>query len=314
MKPLVVLTGPTAVGKTNLSIKLAKFLNTEIISADAVQVYKHLDIGSAKISKEEMGGVNHHLIDICEIDEDYSVNSFKEEALIAMDEIYASGKIPLIVGGTGFYIQSILKDVDFTSFDTDEEYRNSLYELAETKGADYLHNMLKEVDEEAAKAIHPNNIKRVARALEYFKLTGKKISHHNETESQKVSPYNYLYFVLSKDRSMLYERINQRVDKMFDDGFEDEVKKLIALGAKPEYNSMQGIGYKELLSYYNNSDMSLEETKDLIKQNTRHYAKRQMTWFRREDDVIYLDTDKFTDDELLQIIIDKMKEKGMINV
>lgn len=287
-KPFVVLTGPTAVGKTALSIALAKAINGSIISADSMQVYKHMDIGSAKIMPEEMEGIKHYLVDEFEPDEEFHVARFTERAKECLEEIYTEGKVPILVGGTGFYIQAVLYDIDFSKQDADGEYREELEALAQEKGAEYLHEMLKEVDPESAEAIHANNIKRVIRALEFYHLTGTKISEHNEMERQKNSPYNFAYFVLTDDRAKLYERIDKRVDIMVQKGLVDEVKKLKDMGYHREMVSMQGLGYKEILDYLDGK-LTLEEAIYIIKRETRHFAKRQLTWFRREKDVIWFD-------------------------
>ena len=313
MNKLVILTGPTAVGKTDLSIQLAKKINGEIISADSIQVYKGMDIGSAKITKEETDGIPHHLIDILEPKEEFNVHIFKKLATKAINDIYSRGKIPIIVGGTGFYIQAVLYDINFDDTETDYEYREYLEQLAKDKGNAFLHDMLKKVDHESATAIHCNNLKRVIRALEYYKQTGKKISEHNEKERENKSPYNFAYFVLNDKRDKLYNRINKRVDIMFDDGLLKEMETLIAKGYTRDLVSMQGIGYKELFNYFDGKT-SLDETKELIKKNTRHFAKRQLTWFRREKDVTMLNIDEFNYDRLkvLNEMLNFLKNKEII--
>lgn len=306
---LVILTGPTAVGKTALSIELAKKLNGEIISADSIQVYKYLDIGSAKIMPEEMEGIPHHLIDFLEPTTGFNVADFKEMAKKTILDIQSRGKIPIIVGGTGFYIQAVLRDIDFSKED-ENDYRNELEELYKEKGADYLHNMLMEVDSESANNIHKNNVKRVIRALEYYHVNKSKISDHNEEQQQKQSPYNFAYFVLNCDREKLYNNINKRVDIMLEQGLVDEVSMLVnKYGLTKDMLSMQGIGYKEMLQYLD-GEMSLEEAIDLLKQNTRHFAKRQLTWFRREKEVIFIDKEIYkTTGEQLDFIINTLDTK-----
>lgn len=313
MNKLVILTGPTAVGKTDLSIQLAKKINGEIISADSIQVYKGMDIGSAKITKEETDGIPHHLIDILEPKEEFNVHIFKKLATKTINDIYSRGKIPIIVGGTGFYIQAVLYDINFDDTETDYEYREYLEQLAKDKGNAFLHDMLKKVDHESATAIHCNNLKRVIRALEYYKQTGKKISEHNEKERENKSPYNFAYFVLNDKRDKLYNRINKRVDIMFDNGLLKEMETLIAKGYTRDLVSMQGIGYKELFNYFDGKT-SLDETKELIKKNTRHFAKRQLTWFRREKDVTMLNIDEFNYDRLkvLNEMLNFLKNKEII--
>ena len=309
-KPLIILTGPTAAGKTKLSIALAKAINGEIISADSMQVYRHMDIGSAKIKPEEMDGVTHYLVDILDPTVDFNVVLFQKYAKEAMEQIYAKGKIPILVGGTGFYIQSVLYDIDFTENDEDTELRRELEELANQKGAQYLHDMLKECDPKAAEAIHANNIKRVIRAIEYNRQTGGKISEHNEEERQKESAYDSCYFVLTDERERLYRNIDKRVDIMLEEGLVVEVKKLLAFGCKRESTAMQGLGYKEIIAYLL-GEITLEEAIYRIKRDTRHFAKRQLTWFRREKDVIWVEKDKFAYDEgkMLEYIIDCFKNK-----
>lgn len=311
-KPLVILTGPTAVGKTELSIKLAKAIGGEIISADSMQVYKYMDIGSAKITKDEMQGVPHYLIDELEPSEEFNIVRFKQMAVEAMEKIYAKGHIPIVTGGTGFYIQALLYDVDFTENEADTEYRAELELLAKKEGSLYLHDMLKEVDPASAEAIHHNNVKRVIRALEYYKLTGEKISEHNETESKKESPYNFAYIVLNRRRDVLYERIEKRIDIMLKNGLIDEVKHLKDMGYTRDMVSMQGLGYKEILDYLNGS-ITLDEAVYILKRDTRHFAKRQLTWFRRERDVNWLDIDDKSEDEMLTSVLDILIDKNIIS-
>ena len=312
MKNLVILTGPTAVGKTALSINLAKAINGEIISADSMQVYKKMDIGTAKVTPEEMDGVKHYLIDAIEPTEDFHVVRFQKMVLEAMDEIYSKGKIPIICGGTGFYIQAILYDIQFTEQEIDDSYRKSLEDYANEFGNEALHTRLNEVDPESASTIPAANRKRVIRAIEYFHQTGEKFSVHNEREKQRTSPYNFAYFVLNDDRGLLYNRIDKRVDIMMKAGLLDEVKMLLAMGCKPGMTSMDGIGYKEIISFLD-GNISLEDAIELIKKNSRNYAKRQLTWFRREKEVTWLDKTVLKDDrQLLDYILSQLKEKGII--
>ncbi len=313
MKKLIVLTGPTAVGKTELSINLAKAVNGEIISADSIQVYKGMDIGSAKITVDEMQGINHYLIDILEPAEEFNIHLFKTLTLKAMDEIYAKDKIPIIVGGTGFYIQSVIYDIDFCVTEADNSYRESLETIAKNKGNLYLHEMLRKVDDKSANDIHPNNVKRVIRALEYYNQTGQPISEHNTVQKNNSSPYNFAYFVLNDKRELLYERINKRVDNMVENGLIQEVKELLNSGYNKDMVSMQGIGYKEVVEYLEGK-LSLDETKELIKKNTRHFAKRQLTWFRREKEVDMINIDQFNYDKqlILENILNMLKEKDIV--
>lgn len=313
-KPIVVLTGPTAVGKTELSIQLAKVIGGEIISADSMQVYKYMDVGSAKITPKEMDGVRHYLVDELEPFDEFHVVKFQEYAQKYLNEIYAHGKIPIIAGGTGFYIQALLNDIDFTEQESDSAYRKELEALAEEHGNQYLHDRLKEVDPESAEAIHPNNRKRVIRALEFYQETGRKISEHNAKEQMRTSPYNFAYFVLNDERSHLYKRIDARVDKMIEDGLEAEVRRLKEMGCTKDMVAMQGIGYKEMLSYLDGS-YSLEEAVYIIKRETRHFAKRQITWFKRERDVIWLNKNEFDykNEAILAYMIKILKEKAIIS-
>lgn len=290
--PLIILTGPTAVGKTALSLRLAKAVGGEILSADSMQVYRHMDIGSAKIRPEEMEGIPHHLIDVLEPWEEFNVVLFQKMAKEAMKGIYERGNIPIITGGTGFYIQAVLYDIDFTENEENTHYRTQLEGLAEEKGNAHLHAMLQEVDPESALAIHENNRKRVIRALEFHMLTGRKISEHNETEREKEAAYRAAYFVLTDDRNILYQNINTRVEKMIEAGLVEEVDRLRNMGCTRNLVSMQGLGYKEILSYLE-GEISLERAIYLIKRDTRHFAKRQLTWFRREKDVIWVDKNEF---------------------
>ena len=293
---IIVLTGPTAVGKTSASIGLAKAIGGEIISADSMQVYRHMDIGSAKITPEEMDGVKHHLIDVLDPSEAFNVVTFQQMAKAAMKEIYAAGHIPIVVGGTGFYIQALLYDIDFTEETDATRYREELEALAISRGKEYLYEQLQAVDPEGAAAIHPNNVKRVIRALEYYRNTGGKISEHNEASHQKESPYDFTYFVLDMERDKLYERIDKRVDLMIEQGLVDEVKALASMGATRDMVSMQGLGYKEILDYLDGK-IGLDEAIYRIKRDSRHFAKRQLTWFRRERDVTWIHKEDFDMEE-----------------
>ena len=312
-RPLIILAGPTAVGKTAASIRLAKAIGAEIISADSMQVYRHMDIGSAKIRQEEMEGVPHYLIDVLEPEEEFNVVRFQQMAKAAAEEIYAKGKIPLVAGGTGFYIQALLYDIDFTENDGDTSYRRSLEKTSEEKGGEYLHAMLREADPKAAEEIHPHNIKRMIRALEFHHQTGGKISEHNEAEREKSSPYDFAYFVLTDERRRLYERIDRRVDKMMEEGLLDEVRYLKERGVKRESTAMQGLGYKELYAYLD-GECTLEEAVCIIKRDTRHFAKRQLTWFKRERDVIWADKSVIgqSDDAVVDFMRKELKNRGII--
>ena len=311
-KNMVILTGPTAVGKSALSIALAKALDTGIISADSMQVYKHMDIGSAKITPEEMQGVPHALIDVYEPNEPFHVVQFQHDAKAAMEQLWDKGQLPLIVGGTGFYIQALLYDVDFSEEDADLKLRQKYAQLAQSEGAEALHAQLAQVDPQAAGQIHANNIKRVIRALEFYEKTGTPISAHNAAERTKQSPYGFAYFVLTDRREHLYERIDARVDAMMEQGLLDEVKKLRDMGYTRDLVSMQGLGYKELLAYLD-GECSLDEAVYMIKRDTRHFAKRQLTWFRRERDVIWVDKPAFDydEDKILSYMLQEIEKRGL---
>lgn len=308
-QPLIILTGPTAVGKTALSVELAKRIGGEIISADSMQVYRYMDIGSAKIKPEEMKGIPHHLIDVLMPEEEFNVFRFQEMAKAAMEGIYERGHVPIIAGGTGFYIQALLYDIAFHEEEGASEIRNRLEKEAESLGNDVLFERLKRIDPESAEIIHPNNTKRLIRALEYYELNGSKISDHNRTEREKQSPYDFCYFVLNDDREKLYDRIEQRVDEMLKEGLLEEVKKLQNMGYHKEMVSMQGLGYKEILSYLD-GECSLEDAVYLIKRDTRHFAKRQLTWFRREKEVIWVNKQEFNyDNEKILTYMETFYEK-----
>ena len=307
-EPLIILTGPTAVGKTHLSIALAKAVGGEIISADSMQVYKHMDIGSAKIMPQEMDGVRHYLVDELEPFEEFHVVRFQEMARAAMKEIRSRGHIPILVGGTGFYIQAVVRDIDFTENEA-SPYRAELEALAEEKGSTWLHEELRKVDPESAEAIHENNVKRVIRALEFYRLTGKRISEHNEEQRERQSPYRFAYFVLNDEREHLY----QRIDQMLEQGLVDEVKKLKSMGCHQEMVSMKGLGYKEILDYLDGIT-TLPEAVEILKRDTRHFAKRQITWFKREEDVIWLNKQDFAydEDKILGTMLEILREKDII--
>jgi tRNA dimethylallyltransferase len=290
---------------------LAKETDSEIISADSMQVYRHMDIGTAKITHDEMKGIRHHLIDILEPTEEYNVSRFKTEAKTAVDDIYKRGKRPIITGGTGFYIQALLYDVDFSD-NAQTEYRKELFGIAEERGNEYLFEMLKHVDPKAASYLHANDLKRVTRALEYYKETGKRISEHNEQEHDKKPAYDFYYFVLNMPREQLYLNIDRRVDEMIKCGLVDEVKSLKTMGCNEDMVSMKGLGYKEILRYLN-GELGLDEAVRIIKRDTRHFAKRQLTWFKRERDVIWINKDEFDNDEskITGFIMDKITKREL---
>ncbi len=290
--PILILTGPTAVGKTALSIELAKVLGGEIISADSMQIYRKMDIGSAKISQEEMDSVVHHMIDVVDPDEDFSVADFHDMASQIISDIHKRGKLAIVTGGTGLYLNSLVYDMDFGGTNSDPSIRKDLEEILNDKGKDYLYRLLQDLSPEAAKRIHPNNTKRVIRAIEVYKTGGDMGDFSNDL---KYNPkFDAKIIVLNRDRSILYDRINQRVDMMFDMGLLDEVKGLHQMGYTSQMQSMKGIGYKEVLEYFDGK-MTLEESIDILKQGTRRYAKRQITWFKRYENALWLDLDKVTE-------------------
>ena len=312
-KPLIVIAGATATGKSALAVNIAKIIGGEIISADSMQVYKYMDVGTAKIQEDEMDGIKHHLINVLNPDESCDALTFKNLALKAMDEIYAASHIPIIAGGTGFYIQAVTRDIDFTEEDENNK-RGEITEFFEKNGEDALFERLKEIDYESSLIIPKQNIKRVIRAIEFYEVHGKKISEHNKEQSEKETPYNLAYFVLNRDRSLLYEKIDKRVDIMIKDGLLDEVKDLIS---RFPYNSQSGLynamGYKEIIDYLN-GDYDFARAVELIKQNSRHYAKRQVTFFKRERYAEFLDIDKLSLEEVTDHILQVLKDKEIIGI
>ena len=310
-KPLIVIGGPTACGKTGFSIKLAKEIGGEIISADSMQVYRYMDIGTAKVTSEEADGVPHYLIDEFDPDEEYNVMLFQQKAKAYMEQIWAKGKVPILVGGTGFYINALLYDNDFTETDNDTSYREECYRLAQEQGPEVLYERLKEIDPEYAAIMHANNVKRVTRALEYHYLTGQKFSEHNAEQKKKETPYDAAVIILSMDREKLYERIELRIDIMMEQGLLEEVKGLLDKGYTPDLVSMQGIGYKEFIPYFN-GECTLEEAVTQLKTNTRRFAKRQLTWFRRQIEGLWVDMDQSDGDKVMENVLDYLKQKEIL--
>ncbi len=306
-KKIVLIVGPTASGKTGVSIALAKALRGEIISADSMQVYQKLNIGTAKITKEEMEGIPHHLLDFVDPAEDFSVARFRELAYETIEEILKRGNLPIVVGGTGLYITSLTEPMDYSDGGVDPSFREEMRKLSEEKGPDFLHDRLKEIDPDAAEKIHPNNVKRVIRALEVYHLTNRKISEvQRESKNQNV-PYDPILIGLTLDRQKLYDRINVRVDSMMKKGLLEEVKSLTEQGYGEKLLSMQALGYKEFLPYLNGQG-SLEDAVEILKRDTRHFAKRQMTWFKRDKRIFWVDREQFqTEEEMLELIISHVK-------
>ena len=310
-KPLIVIGGPTACGKTGFSIQLAKKIGGEIISADSMQVYRYMDIGTAKVTPEEADGVPHYLIDEFDPDEEYNVMIFQKKAKAYMEEIWAKGKVPILVGGTGFYINALLYDNDFTETENDTSYREECYRLAQEQGPEVLFERLKEVDPAYAEIMHANNVKRVTRALEYHYLTGQKFSEHNAEQKEKETPYNAAVIILNMDREKLYERIELRIDLMMEQGLLEEVKGLLEKGYSPDLVSMQGIGYKEFVPYFN-GECTLEEAVTQLKTNTRRFAKRQLTWFRRQIEGLWVDMDKATGEKVMEDVLSYLKQRNIL--
>jgi tRNA dimethylallyltransferase len=309
----MVIAGPTASGKSALAVRMAKAIGGSVISADSMQVYRRMNIGSAKITPQEMDGIPHYLVDIIEPSEEFSVYRFSELGRAAMEDIYAEGRIPVIAGGTGFYIQALIRDIDFSETTGESPYRKELERRAASGNTDQIYAELALVDPESAKAIHPHNIKRVIRALEYYHETGKPISLHNQEQHARISPYDTVFFVLTDDRAHLYRKIERRVDQMAEAGLFDEVEGLIREGLTEDCTAMKGLGYRELFPYFR-GEISKEAAIEKIKTDTRHFAKRQLTWFRREKDAIWIDTSKFDYNEdailgeMLRIWHEKMRE------
>ena len=311
-KPLIVLTGPTASGKTSLAVALAKAIGGEIISGDSMQVYRGMDIGTAKVREEEKKGIPHYMIDEFDPDQECSVALFQKKVKAYMKQIYDRGKIPIIVGGTGFYIRAITHDIEFEDMDTDTRIRDQLMAEAKEHGPDHLHDKLALVDPVSAENIHKNNIQRVVRALEYHRQTGQLISEHNEKEKKRQTPYNLLFFALNMDRDLLYSRINTRVEQMIDEGLLEEAKGIFEMGYARELPSMRGIGYKEFYAYFEGAE-DLDTSIENLKQNTRHYAKRQLTWLRNQSEPIWINVDhyNFKKDEILKLMLHYTKDQGI---
>ena len=312
MESVLIIVVPTASGKTKLSIELAKDLNGEIISADSMQLYRFMDIGTAKPDKEEMSGIRHYLIDEVNPDVEFSVAKYQELALQYIQEVLEKGKLPIVVGGTGLYVNSLIYNINFSETIIDWEFREKLKKEAEEKGNEYLHNKLREIDQESAQKLHVNDIKRIIRAIEVYEYTKKPISYHQEISRQNPPSYNFIVIGLRMDRDKLYQRINQRVDLMMEKGLMQEVQSLIESGYDKNTVAMQGIGYKEMLAHLR-GEISLEEAVDLIKVGSRHYAKRQITWFKRLENIFWIDVDEKTEAiDLVKIIHKHIASSGII--
>ena len=294
---LIVVAGPTASGKTGLAIEIAKAINGEIVGADSMQIYKYMDIGAAKPTAQERSEAVHHMIDFLEPDAEYSVADYTVQAHEVIAEIASRGKVPVMCGGTGLYINSVVDDVTFGEIDTDYEMRAELEALAKKEGAQKLLEILSEFDEESAQKLHPNNLRRIIRAIEFYRVTGVPISEHQRQTKLRESRYEPLMLCVSWDRKVLYERINKRVDIMLNEGLLDEVRMLMDKGYTKELNSMKGIGYKEVMDYFN-GEIAYDEMVELIKQSSRRYAKRQLTWFRRDERIHWISAENAVDEAL----------------
>jgi tRNA dimethylallyltransferase len=312
-KPLLILVGPTAVGKTAISIDVAKAINAEIISADSMQIYKFMDIGTAKISKEEMKNIKHYMINEIYPDEEFSVSDFQKKAYENIDTILNKGKLPMVVGGTGLYINSLVYDLDFTRAVSNWSLRNEFLEKAEQFGNEYIHDNLKQVDPESAERIHINDTKRIIRALEVYYDTGTPMSKYYNSFRQYSGIFNLTMLGLNMDRKELYDRINIRVDDMISNGLINEVNNLLNMGYSENYVSMQGLGYKEIVKYLK-GQYSLDEAVDILKRDSRRFAKRQLTWFRRDERIHWINIDDFDNkNSIVEYIINYVKERFEIN-
>ncbi|MGO1368759.1 MAG: tRNA (adenosine(37)-N6)-dimethylallyltransferase MiaA [Senegalia sp. (in: firmicutes)] len=302
-KDLIIIVGPTASGKTSISIDLAKKINAEIISADSMQIYKYMDIGTAKVSKQEMNDINHHMIDEKYPNEEYSVSDFKNNAYKYIDDIYLRNKLPLVVGGTGLYINSLVYDLDFKKAISNNELRDKYYDLAKQHGNKYIHDLLKEVDYKSYIRIHENDTKRIVRALEIFYETGKAMSDSYDDFRKPNTDFNLIIFGITMNRDKLYERINKRVDIMLEDGLVEEVKSLLDMGYDKSLISMQGLGYKEIIGYLEGK-YSLKEAIELLKRDTRRFAKRQITWFKKDERINWLNKVDFeSENDIIETMV-----------
>lgn len=313
---IIVIVGPTGIGKTKLSIEIAKKLKTEVISADSMQIYKHMNIGTAKITKEEASGINHHMIDIIDPNEIFSVAEFQKKSKLIINNLNTIQKIPVIIGGSGLYINSLIYDLDFSKTIGDNDIRDYYTSLYREKGIDELFNILKKVDPVSSNKIHKNNVKRVIRALEVYDITGKPFSELNTNFHKETNDYNCIIIGLKMDRKLLYDRINLRVDKMIANGLIEEVSRLLSMGYSKDLVSLQGLGYKEIISYLDNQ-ISKDEAINILKRNTRRFAKRQFTWFLRNDKIKWFDitnNDNYSSivDVSMKYILNEIKEDNDI--
>ena len=311
---MIIIEGPTAVGKSDIAVELAKIIGGEIVSADSMQVYRGMDIGTGKIRKEEMSGIPHYMLDVTDPSDDYDISRYAASAKEACMDISARGKYPIICGGTGFYIQAVVKDIDFSKGSPETSYRRELEEYAKEHGNAHLHDMLAKVDPPSARAIHPNNVKKVIRALEYYRMAGERLSDKNERDRRKESPYDVLEFFINENRKVLYEKIEKRIDRMMDEGLVDEVRHLREAGLQKDCVSMQGLGYKEIIEYLD-GDVTLDAAVDTLKKRTRHYAKRQVTWFTHQGDPVEIRREEHGNDnrQIAEYIAGIIKEHYLRN-
>ncbi len=308
---LIIIAGPTGVGKTSLSLELAKRLDSEIISADSMQIYKHMNIGTDKVREDEMQDIPHHLVDFLDLDREFSVSDYREQAKEKISQINAKGKIPILVGGTGLYINSLVYDLNFTRVASNDHIRDRLEKELEDYGNQHLLDKLEKVDPKSAQRIHLNDARRIIRALEIYEVTGKPMSEHNKDFRKTNNEYDLTMIALNRDRQDLYESINARVDMMMERGLIEEVQGILDMGYDKNLVSMQGIGYKEIIMYLD-GEISLERAVELIKQGSRNYAKRQLTWFKRDDRIRWFDLDAYPDfkslkEEVIEYVIQRYK-------
>ncbi|MFP4016361.1 MAG: tRNA (adenosine(37)-N6)-dimethylallyltransferase MiaA [Halanaerobiales bacterium] len=314
--PLVVILGPTAAGKTELSLKIAEEINGEIISADSMQIYRMMDIGTAKASKEEQQRIKHHLIDIVNPDQEFSVADYQEKVDKLIPEIIARGSLPILVGGTGLYIKAIIEGFLFPEMNTNMELRKQLEKEASKHGNEYVHDKLRKIDKELAEKLHPNDLRRVIRGIEVYHETGHTVTYYKEKQAETPARYNALKIGLTRERDILYQRINQRVDKMIEEGLIKEVNSLLESGYDIGTTALQGLGYKEILRYLDN-EYSLDEAVRILKRDTRHFAKRQLTWFRRDNSIHWFDLsemDQSTVFKEITSLINKWSSKYNFNI
>lgn len=310
---LLIIVGPTSIGKSTIAVELAKLLNGEVISADSMQIYKHMDIGTAKVTTTEMDGIPHHMVGVVDPDEEFTVSDYKHLVKEHIRRINLEGKLPIVVGGTGLYINSLIYDLNFAEIPPNESLRSSYEEQIEEFGNEYLHNKLALIDPESSEKISVNDKKRIMRALEIYDSTGKTMTEHNKNFRKMNNDYNLSYVALNMDRAKLYDKINNRVDAMVKKGLVQEVNKILDMGYSEELISLQAIGYKEIISHIKD-EISLEEAIELVKKKSRNYAKRQLTWFRRDDRIKWIDIEDYQNlSQVIEVIKEYVIETCNIN-